>query len=105
MINVKKESCSELVQVFDFFNVMSWLSNNELWDKKEIHDDMFELIDAFDEGSPNDSYQRIYRHWIKKDNLKLLFDIICAEFGITHEFSKYSRIPEDETKIVFWVSW
>jgi len=103
MRHPNKENCYEVVKVYDFFDVMHYLQDTLLWE--DAHDDMFEMISYSDQEGRNDSLHRVYRHWLKSDRMKQLFDVICDAFDIPHTLEKYSKNPEDCTRFVMWVSW
>ena len=99
------KECYELTKVYDFYKVMGWLDSKY---NVDTHDLMFEIISHSDQEGKNDSLHRVYRHWLsnhfKPDKkLQSLFDTICAEFDIPLDINKYNG--ENETRIVFWVSW
>ncbi len=107
-----KDECFDQVIVLDFFQVMRYLQEQGYGD---VHDPMFEMFPEWAQYG-NDSYWHLYRHWIKTEEGKMLWDIIAMELGLTWEEPSYNqtlidkglRKPDDEPdwqKIVFWVSW
>lgn len=115
---------TETLVVIDFFEMMSHLDKIGEWNQESLHDDMFEMADPYEQFR-NDTYWHVSRHWIKNKKLQPLFDLIREEAGIPQEFSKnfqtdpmdyytnmlkygnskYEWGAEENTTLVFWVSW
>lgn len=99
-LNADLNSCFEIQKILRWDNVERYLNNNNLWHNPDI----LEMFSNNDVEFHNDSYAKIYRHWIKNDDDLRLFDLICEVFEIEHEIATYGK-KEDTTKLVFWISW
>lgn len=108
-----RESCFVRdAPVLDFFEVRRYLFEKGYGD---LHDEMFEMF-PYLEDVRNDSYCHLYRHWIKTDTGKTIFDAIVEELDLTWEEPGYLQTlidkglrtadsEKDWLQIIFWISW
>lgn len=88
-----KESCFRQEIVLDIFEVERYLTS--LGYKVSAEDDLFEMWPSYlSDGQHNDSYWKLYRHWIRTESGQTWWDTICEKLEL-----------DPSKRILFWVSW
>lgn len=96
------DSCFEVKKILRWDNVERYLNNYNLWHNPDI----LAMFERNNIEFRNDSHCKFLRCWIEEENVEdfQLFDLICETFGIEHEFATYGE-KEDNTELIFWISW